>query len=221
MKLKELLKENTSLPPFFRIKFNLVGSGLDTSLGLMEKLKNRIKGINTKFRMVDVNFYALSNQVLILITNIPSEYYTTQQGYDNLIIAVSKTLGDLNMETARNPIEYDELAFHSVPDYKCAATSMFIKVAKEDSLINLAENIEVFSNLELHFATNWVGGLLSLFEIKEKVGFDLTLKVKDGAGSGLEKALKIVDTFLSSEGDKWECQEELEKDKSTKPFASE
>jgi hypothetical protein len=103
------------------------------------------------------------------------------------------------------------------PLYKGSFKSVTVNIRKGDSLTSLGTYLHS-SNLILKIENNWVGGVLSLFEIK---GLQPTKTAVYTNDPKISKVFMIVLGNLKEGKDKWDCQEELEKDKSTKPFASE
>jgi hypothetical protein len=92
-----------------------------------------------------------------------------------------------------------------------------VKLAKHQKITGIEKYLHDIQSFRLVVEHGWVGGLLSILKIKG-------LKREAFVGYGIlsdnyTKVFEIITKHIG--GDVWDCQEELEQDKSTKPFASE
>jgi hypothetical protein len=113
------------------------------------------------------------------------------------------------------------IRYNGLPSFPVYAENVSVFLHnRNDDLSAIVENVKNSKTLTISFPPNWVGGVLKLFDIKQLPGASSIQFIGDNS-SLYERWTSIVNKYLMMPNpDKWECQEELEKDKSTKPFAS-
>jgi hypothetical protein len=138
---------------------------------------------------------------------------------DGYIKKINSYLSSLKYFSHNKYIPYVRFDLYGEPKYKIISTKIVLHVSRGIQLKAIIEKIEAESLIINFTDGNWVGGLLSILDLPSStlIGFRATITLS----KPLRQAIEIIKDCRGSSGDKWDCQEELEKDKSTKPFASE
>jgi hypothetical protein len=215
MRFKEYLTESENVIPVLRIVTQFTQK---VSLITLQGIKSILAFDLSEAGYKDVSFneekeFASHEYLVISITS--EQFYNLNIGAANKI---KEILDEAAQALGLSFFYYNILTnFNGIPSKPINnCDDVIIYIDKDVELKDLVGKIHQVKDLTIFFMKNWIGGILSVFDL---TGYqDLRITFCD---DGREKVYEIVTThLLSPSPDKWDCQEELEKNKSTKPFAS-
>jgi hypothetical protein len=157
----------------------------------------------------------------IRIYDIPRHIVASRNALEDITVVLKNFIREASPSSSL--YFYDStLILDHVPTYPVFFDRIEVYVRRGEELTDVGKYIKAPSELYFYFPPTWVGGLLGILELKHVDFEGVYLTCLHPNNPVLETALNIVEQFLANaERDgTWDCQEKLEKDKSTKPFAS-
>jgi hypothetical protein len=216
MRFKEYLMEETS--PTVDYMFSASCSYKDlTDVSYLGKIIRSLKStygvnFNVKQEMQSSDF------ILFRLVDIPERFYSMRESDDLFNTLLSVIFGGDPNTTARTVKGL--MISQGIPKKRLAGRNINVNIPPKTSSLKGIEIISTNPNVLIILPHNYVGGLLSVFDMDNpRVNFRIDVEFGQPP-KGLVTAVKIVRDMIVDNKDKWDCQEELEKDKSTKPFAS-
>jgi hypothetical protein len=225
MRFKDYLTESgdSNVTFLVQIKYksqNKIELG-EIPIGEYERTQKAIeKIIKEKFDLEAVKFEFDYQLVEFQILNLPAKF----AGDLNLTNEIRQRTVDTLLgffPDLRLTHSFIRLTLDGLPRFKIfSGGNIYIHVKKAE--LSLAPAVKYINpkNIKVVFyiPDGWVGGVLSVLEMPNE-----EIKFVGGNHRGDLPWINIVKRYLKlpvHQRDKWDCQEELEKDKSTKPFAS-
>jgi hypothetical protein len=216
---------------------------------LMEDTSSSMR-LSMEFERADMNFFAEKQRETKEILNIINSQLTNkfdcviETEITNAFVRLRIPLNSASLarqamaikDTCQEILNEREEGFYGaidgfvncqgVPKFRLDYNEIIIRISKQQTLNKIDEVIINPDFVSVSFDKNWIGGLLKLCDIKNINTNRFSLCIENDAGGnssgGLQKALdNVMNELLKPNPDKWNLQEELEKDKATKPYASE
>jgi hypothetical protein len=216
MRFKDYLKEDVNKGYTLEINFQTTNNSYDV---WVDKIVHKL--LVHKYPTLE-NIVMDREYIVVTIPNISKEILNSSSKINQVVKDFKETfeLNDVKIHKDKNQICLNIEGGITSPIDTKDLFLVKLTLQKNDKLTNIHKHISSLNILTIDFKPDWIGGVLDLFELKSKTNFFNLYCFDSKPGSGLFRVVDFLKENLGSL-DKWDAQEELEKDKATKPFASE
>jgi hypothetical protein len=169
---------------------------------------------------IDKDFISVSQGTAeIIYVKIKIEPSANIKEIETIVTEVFTTLEDTYCAVLKGTVQC-----FGIPNYKISWNYINITLTDKNMKLTGISKVIIGKDLMLtiELCNNWIGGILDIFNMDNIAAFYLQRTSHPKHDEFTKKMQEFISKHLSNPNlDKWDAQEELEKDKSTKPFASE